>query len=124
MSKQYWVVGGVYTDTDFQTIAPGERLTELGPFDTYSDAKAVWRAKSMERIDEAYARFHIRKEEHNEWWVVGGVYTDTDFKTISDGGEEERSGPFDTYEEARKVWWQKSSANIDDAYARYRIDQQ
>jgi len=123
MSERYWVVGGVYTGTDFQTIAGGDAPAELGPFDTYAEAKAVWRAKSMENVDEAYARFDIRKEEHHEFWVVGGVYTDTDFKTIA-RGEEERIGPFDTYEEARKVWWQKSSSNVDDAYARYRIDQQ
>jgi len=121
MSEQYWVVGGTYTSTEFNDVAPGKTLLRLGPFDTYDEAKAVWRAKSMENVDEAYARFHIEKEEHDEWWVVGGVYTGTDFKTIA-RGEEERIGPFQTYEEARKVWWQRSSANVDDAYARYRID--
>ena len=123
MSEQYWIVGGVYTDTSFATLADGQELTRLGPFDVYAEAKAVWRAKSMENVDDAFARFHIEKEAHDEWWVVGGAYTDTDFKTIA-RGVEERIGPFMSYEEARKVWWEKSSSNVDDAYVRYRIDQE
>ena len=123
MSEQYWVIGGVYTSTEFDALADGASEVKLGPFDDYAEAKAVWRAKSMETVDDAFARFRIEKEHHAEWWVVGGSYTGTDFKTIAEGGEEERIGPFASYEAARKIWWEKSSAGIDDAYCRYRIDQ-
>lgn len=122
MSVRYFVVGGVYADTAFKDPAPGETLVRLGPYATYDQAKAVWRGKSMENVDDAFARFHIEREAHHEWWVVGGTYTDTDFNTIAEG-QEENIGPFSDYEAARKVWWEKSSANIDDAYVRYRIDQ-
>lgn len=123
MSSQYWVIGGVYASTEFNALVEGTEELKLGPFDDYAEAKAVWRAKSMENVDDAFARFRIEKEQHDEWWVVGGSYTGTDFKTIAAGGEEERVGPFDNYEAARKTWWEKSAAGVDDAYTRYRIEQ-
>ena len=123
MSERYWVVGGIYTDTSFSELEPGVEETRLGPFETYDEAKAVWRAKAMETVDEAYARFHIERERHDSFWVVGGEYTDTDFNAVKPGTEV-KLGPFDTYEEARKVWKDKSMAAIDDAYVRFRIDQQ
>ncbi|MBP5856497.1 DUF4170 domain-containing protein [Marivibrio halodurans] len=123
MSEQYWVVGGRYTDTSFSELEPGEKETRLGPFATHDQANAVWRAKAMETVDEAYARFHIERERHDEFWVVGGEYTDTDFQAMKPGTEE-RLGPYSRYEDAEKVWKQKSMAAIDDAYVRYRIDQQ
>lgn len=122
MSEKYWVVGGIYTDTSFAELEPGTAETRLGPFATYDEAKAVWRAKAMETVDEAYARFHIERERHDEFWVVGGEYTDTDFNEIKPGTEV-RLGPYGSYEEARQVWKDRSMAAIDDAYVRYRIDQ-
>src|SRR3546814_11318167 len=92
MSERYWVVGGEYTDTRFVEIAGGGRERRLGPFDSYAEAKAVWRAKAMETIDDAHARWPIEKEDAREYWVVGGSYTGTDFKEIAGGGEEERNG--------------------------------
>ncbi|MEQ8602341.1 MAG: DUF4170 domain-containing protein [Marivibrio sp.] len=123
MAEQYWVAGGIYTDTSFSELEPGTKETRLGPFSTYDEAKAVWRAKAMETVDEAYARFHIEREKHDQFFVVGGEYTDTDFQAIKPGTEE-RLGPYASYEEAERVWKQKSMAAIDDAYVRYRIDQQ
>lgn len=122
MTQRYWVVGGEYTDTSFSTLAPGKKEVRLGPFDNYDEAKAVWRAKAMETIDEAYARFQIEREGHEQYWVIGGEYTDTDFKTIRDGGEEQRIGPFSSYEDARDEWKSRSMAAIDDAYSRFRIE--
>lgn len=122
MAEIYWVKGGIYTGTDFTEPAPGTRETTLGPFDTYEEAKAVWRAKSMEHVDEAYARYFIEREKHEEFWVVGGIYTDTSFKAIAGGGEETRIGPFASYEDAKAEWQARAMATVDDAYARFRID--
>jgi hypothetical protein len=58
-----------------------------------------------------------------QYWVVGGEYTDTDFKTLSPGVEMEEYGPFHTYEAARKEWQGRNMARIDNAMVRYRIVQ-
>ncbi len=120
--ERYWVIGGLFTNTDFTEIAPGHKRHRLGPFDDYAEAKAVWRAKSMEHVDEAYARFGIEREASDEYWVIGGIYTDTNFKEIAPGEEEQRHGPYTDYQTAKEKWWACSSAHIDNAYARFRID--
>lgn len=122
MSARYWVVGGVYADTSFTGLAGGGEETRLGPFDDYGQAKAVWRAKAMETVDDAHARYSIEKESHDQYWVIGGVYTDTNFHELADGGEERKFGPFETYEDAQREWKAQSMAAIDDAYARFRIE--
>lgn len=48
-----------------------------------------------------------------EYFVFGGVYSDTQFKQLADPLMLEHYGPFDTYEEARKVWWEKTCRNVD-----------
>lgn len=120
--EQYYVVGGLYKDTSFTEMADGHKLARLGPFDNYDQAVAVWRAKAMETVDEAYAKFNIEKASHKQYYVVGGEYTDTDFKTIKGGGSEDKTGPFETREEAREAWKNKSMASVDNCYVRYRID--
>ena len=121
MSEQYFVVGGLFKDTSFTDLAEGEKLSRLGPFDNYDEAVAVWRAKAMETVDEAYAKFNIEKTAHSEYWVIGGEYTDTDFKTIK-AGKESKHGPYETREEAREKWKALSMADVDNAYVRYRIE--
>ena len=122
MAEKYWIVGGEYTDTTFKTLADGVELTRLGPFDDYAEAQDAWRAKAMETIDDAYARFEIEKEDADSFWVVGGIYTDTSFTETANEAPEERHGPFQTHEEAEAEWRRLAMAAIDDAYARYRID--
>jgi Domain of unknown function (DUF4170) len=56
-----------------------------------------------------------------EYWVVGGEYTDTDFKHLASDAELEKFGPFHTYEAARKEWQARNMAKIDNAMVRYRI---
>lgn len=56
-----------------------------------------------------------------EFWVVGGEYTDTDFKTLAKDALPEEYGPFHTYEAARKEWQARNMAKIDNAMVRYRI---
>jgi hypothetical protein len=55
------------------------------------------------------------------YWVVGGEYTDTSFRTLAPGKREERRGPFETYNDAFAVWSAQARATVDDATIRYRI---
>ena len=55
------------------------------------------------------------------YWVVGGEYTDTSFKTLAPGKREERVGPFAKYADAYAAWSARARATIDDATVRYRI---
>jgi hypothetical protein len=56
-----------------------------------------------------------------EYWVVGGEYTDTDFKALAADAALEEYGPFHTYEAARKEWHARNMARIDNAMVRYQI---
>ena len=56
------------------------------------------------------------------YWVVGGEYTDTNFTRIAGNGEEQRIGPFASYDEARRQWAARSMASVDNALVRFRID--
>lgn len=58
-----------------------------------------------------------------KYWVVGGDYRSTKFRELSDGATEERHGPFDTYDAARKKWAERAMATVDNATARFRIEQ-
>lgn len=56
------------------------------------------------------------------YYVVGGEYTGTDFKTIVEGKDEEY-GPFDNIEEAEATWHKYSWMNVDDCMYRYIIEE-
>jgi len=58
------------------------------------------------------------------FWVVGGEYTDTGFEKIVGNGSEERHGPFATREEALAKWQRLAWATVDNAHARYRIEEE
>ncbi|MDZ4736594.1 MAG: DUF4170 domain-containing protein [Rhodospirillaceae bacterium] len=58
------------------------------------------------------------------YWVIGGEYTDTGFTDIVGGKAEERHGPYDDLEAARVRWQQLAWATVDNAHARYRIEQE
>jgi hypothetical protein len=58
------------------------------------------------------------------YWVVGGEYADTTFERMADGKPEERIGPFDSYEAAKAVWQARAWATVDNAHARYRIEEE
>lgn len=57
----------------------------------------------------------------DKYWVIGGAYTGTDFKTLAPGTELEEYGPFDTEEEAHEKWNGVSMNHIDECYTRYEI---
>ena len=55
----FWVVGASYKDTSFHDTADGTPEIRLGPFRSFEEAKAAWRAKAMATVDDALARFRI-----------------------------------------------------------------
>ncbi|MGE5147984.1 MAG: DUF4170 domain-containing protein [Candidatus Eiseniibacteriota bacterium] len=123
MPESYWVVGGEYTDTSFTKVAGNGEEERVGPFTSYAEARRQWAARSMAQVDNALVRYRIDKRGATQYWVVGGEYTDTSFRTIAMGGAERRVGPFPSYEEARKQWAALSMAGVDNCLLRYRIDQ-
>lgn len=58
-----------------------------------------------------------------QFWVVGGKYKDTTFEEIAPGQEQEKLGPFKSYEEAEKTWASKAWSSVDDCYIRYEISE-
>ena len=58
------------------------------------------------------------------FWVIGGAYADTNFDRIQGGGKEERIGPFATYEEAKAAWQKRAWETVDNANARFRIEEE
>lgn len=58
------------------------------------------------------------------FWVIGGTYADTNFDRISAGGKEERIGPFAKYDDAKAAWQKRAWETVDQANARYRIEEE
>jgi hypothetical protein len=58
------------------------------------------------------------------YWVVGGIYADTSFTKMQGGGAEQRTGPFVTHEQAKAEWQRRAWATVDDAHARFRIEEE
>jgi hypothetical protein len=63
------------------------------------------------------------EEGMTQYWVVGGEYADRTFERIAGGQPEERIGPFDNYDAAKAVWQARAWATVDNAQARYRIEE-
>lgn len=53
----YFVVGGRYQDTTFTALTAADPTA--GPFDSYEEAVEVWRAASMQHVDEAFVRYLV-----------------------------------------------------------------
>jgi hypothetical protein len=53
------------------------------------------------------------------FWVVGGEYRDTSFQDLS--GMPEVFGPFQQYDDAMRVWRERTSASKSAALVRYTI---
>jgi hypothetical protein len=58
------------------------------------------------------------------FWVIGGIYADTRFERLAGGGAEERIGPFASYADAKAEWQRRAWATVDDAHARFRIEEE
>jgi hypothetical protein len=55
----YWVVGGEYSDTRFETLMPGRVLESHGPFASYRQAHEVWAARAWATVDDCHSRFRV-----------------------------------------------------------------
>ena len=55
----YWVTGGEYTNTHFDTLAPGKTLEQLGPFETYKQAHDVWASRAWATVDDCQSRYRV-----------------------------------------------------------------
>jgi hypothetical protein len=123
MAKIYFVVGGEYSDTNFQTIAAGHAEERFGPFDEH-EAHICWRALTGKSVDNAMVRYFIRASEdgpaEEQWYVVGGEYSDTDFQTIAPGKSLDVFGPF-TRPEAMAKWREVTGRTVDNAMVRYDL---
>lgn len=120
---KFWVRGGEYETTNFKVIRDGGEEESYGPFDSREAARAKWAELAMKTVDFAHIRYRIDHEDSNQFWVIGGIYKSTRFEEIADGHEKERYGPFDTEEQAIKVWREKSWEHVDNAFAQYRVEQ-
>lgn len=121
----FYVVGGVYADTTFTAMKDGGRETRLGPFATHDDAKSEWSKRAWSSVDDALARWRIEQgvdAEEAAYWVVGGVYTSTEFTDVAGGAGESWEGPFADLESAKAAWSRLAWTTVDDALARWRIE--
>jgi hypothetical protein len=60
-TKRFWVVGGEYADTSFQSLTCGQ-ATVAGPFESEEAAKAAWRGMYDRQPCSALTRFSIVHE--------------------------------------------------------------
>lgn len=60
-SSVYWVVGGVFSDTSFTTIAKDQTEERHGPYDNEEGAMNKWRERAWETVDDAFAQFRVEK---------------------------------------------------------------
>ena len=60
-SQRFWVVGGEYADTSFQTLTSASP-TVAGPFDSEAQARAVWRGLYDRQPCSALTRYSILHE--------------------------------------------------------------
>lgn len=59
--RRFWIIGGEYTDTRFESLIDGtERL--IGPFAEHREARAVWDRVAAETRSVCTARFTIVQE--------------------------------------------------------------
>lgn len=125
MPSRWWVIGGDYTDTRFTQVVPRTEEEHLGPFYDYEEAKKVWQTKAWSTVDSCTRRYKLLEEAGpkttKRFYVLGGEYQDTGFRTLVPGTAEERLGPFDTYQEAHAAWQAKAWATVDSCNKRYRI---
>ena len=55
------------------------------------------------------------------YWVIGGEYADTSFRTLASGARLEQHGPFATYKEAFALWQMRAWKTVDDCNFRFRV---
>lgn len=125
MPSVYWVIGGEYRDTDFRELVEGATEDKLGPFSSYQEAKAAWQGRAWATVDSCNKRYRIVEESHStptrRYWVIGGDYLDPGFRQMVEGTQEERLGPYDTYQAAHDAWQERAWSTVDSCTRRFRI---
>ena len=61
MNSKFWVVGGKYTDTDFNELVRGSERV-MGPYADRDAALVAWRRVAEETRSDFYARFGVAEE--------------------------------------------------------------
>ena len=61
IETRYWVIGGEYTDTRFQSMIDGTEAV-FGPFENYEQALSKWRECADKTKCRAQVRFSIAEE--------------------------------------------------------------
>ena len=56
--RQFWVVGGEYTDSRFRDLVGGSEEW-IGPFADYESAKAEWAKHAWHTVDSCAVRYRI-----------------------------------------------------------------
>jgi hypothetical protein len=56
---------------------------------------------------------------NRQFWVIGGEFEDTSFRTMH--GPADACGPFASYDEALRVWRERSDETRCQAHVRYTI---
>lgn len=62
--KVYFVTGGEYTDTSFDTLASKPEV--YGPFDNYEKAREVWWQGTCKQVDNCHHRLIIKTLKVNK----------------------------------------------------------
>lgn len=122
VTQNFYVVGGEYADTSFESLAGGKELEVHGPFPEV-EAKEFWRSITAKTVDNAMVRYVLRAEDEvagKIYWIVGGEYADTTFTEPANGKKIESYGPFEKGE-AMDFWRSITGKTVDDALARYDI---
>jgi len=60
---------------------------------------------------------------NQQFWVIGGEYRDLTFSQLIDGTSRVE-GPFQTYEDAHRVWRDRTKASQSEACTRFTIASQ
>lgn len=63
--QQFWVIGGEYEDTRFQTTVYGDEEW-YGPFPTYEEARQEWQKHAWQTVDDAHTRYRIERIDPEE----------------------------------------------------------
>ena len=61
-STRFWIVGGEYQDTGFDTLVEGTARM-VGPFTNRDQAMTAWRGLAEQTRSNALARFTIARED-------------------------------------------------------------
>ncbi|MBC6444112.1 MAG: DUF4170 domain-containing protein [Alphaproteobacteria bacterium GM202ARS2] len=62
LMTRYFVLGGTYQNTRFETLQDGHTLERHGPFNSWQDALETWQQLSWQHVDDCLVRYHIADE--------------------------------------------------------------